>query len=151
MAYFVHFTSPEDAAQIVESGMLWGCSYLRCVSKTKVDEYGHAVADANMAPVFAVAVGGIHVPGVQLSVGGRTQDLTAAVLFECDEMPDFIAPEEVVWDRSLAGLVITDPVVVTAEEAIECLDDSAGLEEPSDIPPSAWAQTQVLQWYKLQN
>lgn len=99
---YVHFTSPEDAKKIVESGFLWKSSYVN--------------------GVYAVVAGGSFVPGVQHTKLGRTSNRSTAVVFETDELPDVAFPEEVIWHMD--RLPIRDAVIMPAAQASKLLDGS---------------------------
>lgn len=107
---YLHFTTVEDAAAIVASGVL---------------ELSRTIVDA----VYAAVVGGENVPGVQHSRAGYAvpgAGRVAAVLFDVDVLPDEVWPEEVIWRRD-RPLPLVDPVVVDVDVAIASLDGSLGL------------------------
>lgn len=114
---FVHFTTEADAAAIVASGVLF---LSRVFSNT----------------VFAAAVGGANVPGVQhkcrtedgdfLSFEDSPECRSAAVLFTTDADPWAVFPEEVLWKRD-TPLPLSDATVISAAEAEALLDGSAGI------------------------
>lgn len=115
---FIHFTCREHAEVIVESLRLLPCSYL-----------GSFVE--GMAPAYGIAVGGAYVPSVQRSPLGRSDTMDTAVLFTTSAAPKWICPEEVVWDVPEDGaLALEEATIVSLEDAIACLDDSAGIPEP---------------------
>lgn len=101
---YVHFTSAEDAQKIAQSGILWKSSIV--------------------SGVYAVAAGGVFVPGVQHTKLGRAKERSVAVVFETDELPDVAYPEEVIWH--LDRLKIRDAQVVPAQQAQKLLDGSIG-------------------------
>lgn len=105
---YVHFTSPEDAKKIVESGYLWQSSI---------------IADA----IYAVAQGGVFSPGVQHTTLGRTKDRSVAVVFETKDLPDVAFPEEVIWH--LDRLPIFNAQIVPSAEAAKLLDGSVPTDE----------------------
>lgn len=93
METYLHFTSEADAKAIVASGELWECSFV--------------------SGVYAVAVGGELVPGVQATKLGRAKDRTFAVVFTTEEAPACVFPEEVIWRTK--SLKIQGFVVPAAE------------------------------------
>lgn len=99
---YVHFTSLEHAKEIQNSQRL--------------------KASTILVGVFAVAVGGSHVPGVQLTKLGRPQSRDYAVVFSAKELPDVAFPEEVIWH--LPYINIHDVEIVPASEAVKLLDGS---------------------------
>jgi hypothetical protein len=114
---YVYFASEADAAAIAETGELFA---------SRTVEGG----------VFAAAVGGKNVPEVQHSMrdsGGGLHDESShrkvAVVFRCDELPDNIFPEEVIWRRNQAVGIRVDRIVPAAD-AETMLDNSLKL--PSD-------------------
>lgn len=103
---YLHFTSREHAALIVEQGVLLPCSFIETLD-------GPAV--------FAVALeGGEFVPEAQLTRLGRPHTRNCAVLFAARD-PDEVYPEEVVWHTD-GGLVLEDAVAVDIEDAIAALN-----------------------------
>lgn len=123
---YVHFTSPEDAQKIVDTGFLWKSSFVN--------------------GVFAVAVGGQFVPGVQHTALGRTKDRSAAVVFETDELPDVAFPEEVIWHMD--RVPIRDAQVMPAATAAKLLDGSIKKN------PDEWLEIPVhpskMDWHSME-
>jgi len=117
-AMYIHFTCKAHAESIVVERKLMPCSYLGSFTE-------------GMAPAYGIAVGGEYVPSVQRSPLGRSDVMDTAVLFTTEAEPKWIAPEEVVWDVPIDGaLVLSDAVIIGLEDAIGCLDGSAGIPEP---------------------
>jgi len=109
---YIHFTTVEDAAAMVASGI---------IGKSRTIE------DA----VYAVAVGGRSVEGVQYGGGAGVigaPGRQVAILFATNEIPDAIYCEEIIWHRD-SDLPIHDAMIVPAEEAIAALDDSLAIPE----------------------
>lgn len=106
---FVHFTSKAHAALIVESMTL-------LLSRT--------ISNA----VYAAAVGGKYVPGVQRGGGGidAVNAREVAVLFTANIAPDTVFVEEVIWHRD-TPLTLVDAMVIDHDEAVALLDGSANL------------------------
>lgn len=98
---FVHFTDLPGAKGIIQSRELWASSYVQAV--------------------FAVAVGGALVPGVQQTTKGRANNRKLAVVFEADA-PDTAFPEEVTWKAE--KIAIRNPKVMLASKASKLLDGS---------------------------
>ena len=119
---FLYFTNLVDAKAIVASGELLPCTYLSGIN------------DENC--FFAAPVGGEKCAEVQHSVNGRTH----AVLFETETVPSTISPVEVEWQFHGSVLEITDAMVITADEADELLDKSAGFLDPYN---GDWKETQA--------
>jgi hypothetical protein len=65
--------------------------------------------------------GGTYVPGTQQSSLGRAANRDYAVVFETEETPAVIYPEEVIFHPANDYLLITKAVVVTASEAVALL------------------------------
>jgi hypothetical protein len=101
---FVHFTSRPAAEAILASGQL-------------------SLSNVVVNAVFAVAVGGVAVPGVQHDYTGRRN---VAVLFATDSAPDTLFPEEVIWHRT-KPLPIRDAVLISATEADALLTGAPGI------------------------
>jgi len=115
MQRYLHFTSLEDAARIESSGYLMKSSFID--------------------GVYAVAVGGAAVPGVQQTKLGRTSDRSVAIVFETDVEPNFAYPEEIIW-KNIDCLPIQIVDILPTEEAVKLLDDSIPYrdEDTLDIP-----------------
>jgi hypothetical protein len=111
---FLHYTDPVSAANIVATGHL---------------NLSHTICDA----VYAVAVGGRHVPSVQHAHTGARD---VAVLFACDTTPDIIFPEECIWHRQ-KPLAIRTPQIVCSTEADQLLDDSAAIPDHGIVSTAA--------------
>lgn len=105
---YIHFTSLEDAKKIVQSGQLWKSAIVQ-------------------GAVYAVAVGGAPVPGVQHTKLGRTADRSVAVVFETTDLPDVAFPEEVIWHMD--SLPIQNPKIVPASVAMKLLNNSIPTDE----------------------
>jgi hypothetical protein len=101
---FLHFTNRVDAETMIAAGIIGR-------SRTIVDA------------VYAVAVGGELVPGVQHTLAGERD---VAILFTTDIAPDTAYVEEVIWHRP-TDLPITDAIIIPAAEADALLDGSADL------------------------
>lgn len=111
---YLHYTSVDDAHAIAASGTL---------------ELSRTIT----AAVYAVAVGGEAVPGVQHRCRpDASRD--AAVLFDTNEAPCLRWPEEVIWHRDTA-LPLTEAVVLTAADADTLLDGSATPDEDTSLCP----------------
>ena len=110
---YVHCTSHGDAIEIVAAKSL-------------------QLSGTICGSVYATAVGGSDVPGVQQGAGstrgfGRVVgERTHAVVFSTESFPDVIYPEEVIWRRTDA-MPIGDCVIVTRDEARRLLDGSLGI------------------------
>jgi hypothetical protein len=76
---YIHFTDAIGAQAIKDSGALWKSSFID--------------------GIFAVAKGGVFVPGVQQTKLGRAKSRDIAVYFTARDLPDYCMPEECVWKR----------------------------------------------------
>lgn len=107
---FLHFTTESDAAAMV-AAMIIGLS--------------RTISDA----VYAVAAGGVFVPGTQLrgrtAMNGRTEPMVA-ILFTTATAPDLTYVEESTWHRT-TDLPVTDAAIISLEDAKTLLDGSANL------------------------
>jgi hypothetical protein len=74
---FIHLTDLKGARGMVKSKELWQSSYVQAI--------------------FAIAVGGEYVPGVQRSSLGRAKTRSFAVYFTTPVKPDYCRTEECVW------------------------------------------------------
>jgi hypothetical protein len=111
---FLHFTTLADALLMVAAGVIGQ-------SRTIV------------GAVYGTAVGGRFVPCTQLrgrhAIAGREDEEMVAILFTADEAPDCAYVEEVIWYRD-SDLPVTDAEIITLDEAIALLDETAeGLED----------------------
>ena len=106
---YVHFTDISGARGIIQDKTIRSSSF------------------SSEPLVYAVAVGGKYVPGVQRTKLGRAKNRNAAVVFETNITPDVAFVEEVIW--YLPELPISNPHAMPADKAAELLDDSL----PSDI------------------
>lgn len=100
---YIHFTDSEGALGMVKEKRIWKSSY---------------AADA----VYAIAVGGTYVPGVQQSKMGRAKSRDVAILFTTDEFPDTISPEEVIWHKP--EIAIKTARIIPIWKATKLLDGS---------------------------
>lgn len=100
--FYVHFTDEEGVKKILESKELWKSSYV--------------------SSVYAVAVGGAHVPGVQETSHGRPKNRKSAVLFSTYDYPDLVYPEEVLWEKD--KIKLRTVVEIPYRKAVKLLDDS---------------------------
>jgi len=100
---YVHFTDAEGALGMVKEKRIWQSVY------------------ASPA-VYAVAVGGKYVPGVQQSNLGRAKERGVAILFTTDEFPDLVYPEEVMWHKP--SITIKAARIIPIWQAIKLLDGS---------------------------
>jgi hypothetical protein len=101
---YIHFTDEAGALGMVKEKKIWQSDYA-----------GRAV--------YAVAVGGTFMPGVQLSKAGRApKGRTVAILFTTDEFPDIVYPEEVLWHKK--EIRVKSARIITVEKAKRLLDSS---------------------------
>lgn len=111
---YIHFTDLEGARAIRKSG------YIKMA--------GAPFPSA----VFAVAVGGAFVPGVQQTKLGRAKNRMIALVFTTSELPDKAFPEEVLWH--MPGLPVNIEQVLPAKTAAErYLDDSLPRDSDTEI------------------
>jgi len=101
---YLHFTDLAGAEGIKKSNSVWQSSY------------------GPMGAVFAVAVGGAWVPGVQMSSMGRAKTRSTVVVFETELLPDYAMPEEVMWH--VGQLPVKVVRVITPAQAKILLDSS---------------------------
>jgi hypothetical protein len=100
---YVHFTDAKGALGMVKEKRIWQSEYA--------------------APaVYAVAVGGAYVPGVQKTNMGRAKSREVAILFTTDEFPDVIVPEEVMWHKD--AIRVKTARIIPAAQAKRLLDGS---------------------------
>jgi poly(A) polymerase len=100
---FVHYTTPERAKQILESGKL--------LMRPPYEKFG---IDA----VNAVSTSyGWDVPGVQ-STHIKNGDELVAIKFRTKTKPEYGSPEEVVWHEDVE---LIDPEVISQKDAVETL------------------------------
>lgn len=99
---YIHFTDAIGAQAIKDSGALWKSSFID--------------------GIFAVAKGGVFVPGVQQTKLGRAKSRDIAVYFTAMDLPDYCMPEECVWKRD--SLLIDNIEIKPASDAEIDLDGS---------------------------
>jgi predicted GNAT family acetyltransferase len=114
MQKYIHFTDLESAKVIKETGVLFSSSIVE--------------------GVYAIAVGGHYVPGVQLTKLGRPKNREVAVIFTTKELPKIAYVEEVIWDSEVINIDVLD--IIPANEAIKLLDESIPVlgDDILDIP-----------------
>ena len=100
---YIHFTDAEGALGMVKEKRIWQSS-----------DAGHAV--------YAVAVGGSFVSGVQQTKMGRAKKRDVAVLFTTNEFPDVLYPEEVLWHKP--SIKTTSIKIIPVWKARTMLDGS---------------------------
>ena len=114
---YIHFTDSIGAQAIKDSGALWKSSFV----------------DA----IFAVAKGGMYVPGVQQTKLGRAKSRDIAVYFTAIDLPDYCMPEECVWRRD--SLLVDNVEIKSASEAEKDLDGSL-----PTMHPDSWNERLLI-------
>lgn len=116
---FLHFTDAAGAEGIIGSGRL------------------EAAGSPFPSAVFAVAVGGAWVPGVQRSKLGRAQNRDYALLFSTPLLPDLVHSEEAVWHLPHTPANVSEVFDLTDSKELgrvqELLDGSVGVDGETDL------------------
>jgi len=100
--FYVHFTDDEGLSEIIRTKEIW---------------------DSSIVPgVYAVALGGAYVPGVQETSLGRPKHRKKVVLFSTYTYPDLVYPEEVVWKEK--KIKLRTAVELPYKKALRLLDGS---------------------------
>lgn len=100
---YIHFTDAEGALGMVKEKRIWQ-------------------SDFAAPAVYAVAVGGTFVPGVQQTRHGRASKRDVAILFTTDEFPDVLNPEEVLWHKD--AIRVKSAKIIPVWKARKMLDGS---------------------------
>ena len=123
---YIHFTSADHARQIAAD---------RCLLESEITP-----------GVYAVAVGGVSVPGLQKTRLGRVkEERDSAVIFRTKALPKIAHPEEVIWSGQTCsggrrGIDIEVLDVIPASAAVAMLDDSL----PTHVPPGAFHEVLAI-------
>jgi len=100
--FYIHFTDDEGLDGILQTKEL--------------------IESSIVTGVYAVAVGGAHVPGVQETYLGRAKHRKKAVLFSTYDYPDLVFPEEVLWKKP--KIKLRTAVEIPYHKAKRLLDSS---------------------------
>jgi hypothetical protein len=134
---YLHFTDETGALAMIKEKKLLASSYI--------------------SGVYAIAVGGANVPGVQQSKMGRAGHRKVAILFTTDELPDSVFPEEVVWSKP--SIRLRTAKILPTKRALAMLDGSKVVRDPEDsmkdtiagIPHHPTRQDPLDPWKRIRN
>lgn len=105
---YLHFTDEAGALAMIKEKKLLASSFI--------------------SGVYAIAVGGASVPGVQQTKLGRAKHRKVAILFTTDELPDSVFPEEVVWSKP--SIRLRTARLIPTKRALAMLDGSKVVRDP---------------------